>query len=87
MDEEVPILAIVPCKPEDRLPGTQDVPYKQSPFHIPYECEYCSVEGWIGPRQLTLKKTKPETLVLCTNCLVKLGGTNVFDNLKHLGGP
>ena len=84
----VPILAIVPVDPQDRLEEYRDVPYNVSPFHIKHHCEKCDVVGWIGPRQLTMKNLNPEIKVICSNCLLEMGkeqGIDIFENTKTLG--
>lgn len=84
-EKDVPIIAIIPCDPQDRLEEYRHIPYKQTPFHIKHNCEKCNVEGWIGPKQLTMKNLNPEVAVICSNCLVKIGGPSVFANVKALG--
>ena len=76
-DEDIPIIAIVPCDPQDRLAEYRDVPYKVSPFHVKHNCEKCNVAGWIGPKQLTMKNLNPDVTVLCSNCLILLSKQNI----------
>ena len=88
MEEQKAIIAVIPVNPEDRLAEYRDTKYNVSPFHVKHKCERCEVVCWIGPKQLTMKNTKPETLIICSNCLIQLSnqnGVNLISNVQALG--